>query len=114
MITQTRNWFATWHDANQLMLVTLLVNMIDFTTTKVLVERHGMEVEMNALLYKLMTYYGSTWPILWAKLFVIGIAWFMIYKHYIPEKHKAVVPTLIIVLCCYVGISIWNYTQILL
>ena len=95
------------------MLTLALLNAVDFLTTKILIERHGIDIELNPLLHSAMSYFGTTWAIAWVKIVIIGTAWLLIYMLYQPGKHPRVVPAIIMVMFAYLAVTIWNYIQVL-
>lgn len=71
-------------------LYLIFINLLDFVTTAMLIERHGYWVEANPLLYLSMVAADSVYPILIAKIvpmFIFGIAMWTMQKFY-PDRYK--------------------------
>lgn len=69
--------------------VLVILNLADFWATEQLIEAQGYSIEANPLLYNLMVYVDSCWPILAMKaipLILLGVALFMFYRYTIVNK----------------------------
>lgn len=71
-------------------LYLIFINLIDFVTTSMLINKFGFWIEGNPLLYNAMVHTDSVYPILLAKiipLFIFGLfMWIM--KVYRPDRYK--------------------------
>lgn len=113
MIAAARQRLNRWDLAFQLLLVVTLFNVVDFLTTMTIIAEQGMLAEFNIMVLALMEYMDTVWAILIFKLIMIGYALTLLYFFYKPEKHKAVIPALKIVLVPYVLVCFWNYYWVL-
>ncbi len=98
----------------KMLLLILLWNIVDFLTTKIMVDKLGYEVEYNPMLYFAMVFFNSVWVILIVKIIIIGMAWGLVYKFYEHEKHRYVKAALWIALLGGISISIYNYVGVYL
>ena len=65
---------------NVLFLLLFLLNIVDFVTTKILVDIQGFIVEANPILYNLMVNFDTVWVILYIKLLILGLFFIFIQK----------------------------------
>lgn len=70
--------FRKSHISTKLLILLILLNIIDFQTTKMLVEVFGYGVERNPAMLWVMQEMGSVYAILLAKIVILG---FYAYWH---------------------------------
>ena len=110
MIWEIRRWLNNLSAQYQMLIAIALFNMIDFLTTKVLIERHGrLDVESNPVLYYPMVFFDSVWVIFVAKIMLIASAWLIMVRHYDPSKHRVATLSLWAVLLIGILVSIFNF-----
>lgn len=90
MLTAARAWFNNLHINTKLMILITGLNIVDFQTTKFLVDRYGFEIEANPLMYNAMVMADSVWGILSVKVFVLCLLW-AIYNQ-VDHYHKLINP----------------------
>ena len=90
MLTTTRTWFNNLHINTQLMILITGLNIIDFQTTKILVDWYGFETEVNPLMYNAMVYFDSVWGLLVVKVIALSVLW-AIYDQ-VEHYHKLINP----------------------
>lgn len=91
MLTVARAWFNGLHINTQLMILITGLNLIDFQTTKILVDQYGFEAEVNPLMYNAMVYFDSVWGILVIKLIVLSVLWSTYNR--VKYHHKLINPS---------------------
>ena len=90
MLTTTRTWFNNLHINTQLMVLLTCLNIIDFQTTKTLVDRHGFEIEANPIMYNAMVMVNSVWGLMIIKVVTVGLMW-MVYDA-VTHHHRLINP----------------------
>ena len=86
MIKYLRNKFSKAHVGTQLFIILVFLNLLDFQTTKVLVDAQGFQVEANPFLRYLMMISGTVYAILIMK--VIAMAFFSYWYCKADDKTK--------------------------
>lgn len=77
MFRYLKSKFTGTHIGTQLFIILIFLNLLDFQTTKVLVDAQGFHVEANPLLRHLMMISGTVYSILMVKL--VAMAFFSIW-----------------------------------
>ena len=99
----------------QLMVLITLLNLVDFQTTKVLVDRLGFAAEANALLFWAMVTTGTVYAILAVKVVVISFMWWIVsqikdhHMHITPERLTLILQVLVV---AFLAVASWNYFRI--
>ena len=66
------------NNTNKLLFALLVIlNGLDFISTKIIVDSHGYDLEANPLLQLMMGYTDSSWSILLVKIAALTFAYFM-------------------------------------
>lgn len=88
MIKILRRKLYDTHITVQLFFLLILLNYLDFHTTKLLVDIHGFEVEANPILRYIMDITGSVYSILLVKTIAIAFLGFWFNKEETQFKNK--------------------------
>ncbi len=99
----------------QLVVLLILLNMVDFQTTKILVDKLGFIAEGNALLLWAMITTGTVYAILAVKVIVLSFLWWMVGQ--IKEHHKHITPQALtcmlqLLVVAFFALISWNYFRI--
>ena len=87
MIKFLRKKFTDSHIGTQLFIILVFLNLLDFQTTKVLVDAQGFSVEANPLLRHVMMISGTVYSILMVKL--VAMAFFSFWYLRADDKTKS-------------------------
>jgi len=90
MINILRAKFKRTHIAVQLFVILVFLNLLDFQTTKALVDVQGFEVEANPILRYFMFLTGTVYAILGIKVLVMSFFCFWFCKADADTKQKFV------------------------
>ena len=90
MFASLRGWFNDLHINTQLMILITGLNIVDFQTTKFLVDRHGFEIEANPIMYNAMVMMDSVWGLVVVKVLVLSLMW-AIYNQ-VEHHHRLLNP----------------------
>ena len=72
MIRYLKSKFIGSHLGTQLFIILIFLNLLDFQTTKVLVDAQGFQVEANPILRYFMMVSGTVYSILIMKIMAMG------------------------------------------
>lgn len=115
MIAAARTWFNNLHINTQLMVVITLLNIIDFLTTKILVDWYGFEAEANPVMYHAMVMMGSVWGLAVVKIITLAFMW-TIYDA-VEHHHRIINPgrmTYILgaLTAAFFALITWNFSLV--
>lgn len=112
MIEAVRNLTQT----TKLVSLFSFLSLLDFLTTKVLVDRAGYDVELNPLLLYAMEMSDSVYAIAWIKLFFLTILWWIAYtiNQTYDAPPKPLTYALYIGCVVYFAVVMWNLLVIAL
>jgi len=115
MLTASRSWFNNLHINTQLMIIITGLNLIDFQTTKILVDRYGFETELNPIMYKAMALADSAWGLLVVKILTVGLMWVMydaVEHHHTVLNPKRMTYVLGALVAAYFVLITWNFSLV--
>lgn len=115
MIAAARATFNRWHLNTQLMVILTLLNIVDFLTTKFLVDKLGFEAEANELLYRAMVALDSVYAILLIKVGLLAVLWCVyneIEHHHKLLSHRRLTTILGITTAAYFALIHWNFFRV--
>lgn len=71
----TRIWERTNNITCGLLTSLTMLNMLDFYFTAILINKYGIDIELNPLMHYLVTSTGNVYSILYIKLIILSIIW---------------------------------------
>jgi hypothetical protein len=109
-MTEYVMWFKELHINTQLMVLLTFLNMYDFLSTRMLINRVGVGIEKNPILVWAIGQTDTVWIILFIKIFAVGALW-MLYDHVSSTGWlgiDGITRILIALNLIFVGIFLWN------
>lgn len=102
--------FRNLHAVEQLLILVALLNILDFQTTKIIIDQLGFGAELNPILRFMMEYFDSVYVILALKVVALTIPalamyYFRGHPKYNPNKTLA---TMVLVVIGFWFIVVWN------
>lgn len=99
----------------QLMVLLIGLNIVDFMTTKILVDRLGFLAEANTLLLWAMIAMGSVYAILGIKVITLSFLWWIVGQ--IQDHHKRITPErltriLQVIVVAFFALITYNFTRV--
>jgi hypothetical protein len=110
-----RSWLNNAHIHAQLLIVLTLLNLVDFLTTKILVDKIGFIAEANQFLFWAMVTAGSVYAILWVKVVTVSFMWWIVNK--LNHDHTLMSPSrltvvLKVLVAVFFGLITWNFYRV--